>query len=250
MPAASMARAMGAPAIAAMRLRRGGQLKQVWCSPLVGLAVASIIMSGAAAARDMAGELPADFEIQAQPLASALTRYGDITGREVFYAARLVEGRISNPVAGRMASLEALTRLLEGTGLQARFLDDGSFVLSSPSQALPSANSPDSRVAAQRYYAQIQVALRESFCRQGILQPGKFRAVALIWIGPRGEVEHVQRLSSSETPEMDRTIDAALLNVRLEQRPPASFTQPALIMMAPQADAAGCRRESGVRRAG
>ncbi|UGV28507.1 hypothetical protein E0H22_24315 [Rhodopseudomonas boonkerdii] len=209
-------------------------------------------MSGAAAAApDTVKELPPDFEIQAQPLANALTRYGDLTGREVFYQARLVEGRISNPVAGRMAPLDALVRLLEGTGLRARFLDDGSFILSLPSQDVPSANSPSGHAVAQRYYAQIQVALRESFCRQGVLEPGTFRAVALIWIGPRGNVEHVQRLSSAGTPAIDRNIDAALLGVRLEQRPPAAFTQPALIMMVPQTvGATGCRQDSGSMRAG
>jgi hypothetical protein len=209
-----------------------------------------LAMCAAAATRESGHDRSVDFNIQAQPLSEALARFGDITGREAFYQASLVEGRISNIVVGRFGAVEGLGRLLDGTGLHARFLDDGSFVLTLPQQG-HAATTQAGQAASQRYYAQIQAAVRASFCRQQGLQPGTLRAVALVWIGSHGAIERVQQLSSSDTPAIDRAIETAFLAVKLDERPPTEFAQPALIMMIPQAaGASGCHHEIGPMRAG
>lgn len=225
---------------------------QVRRSLLGGMALLVLLLTPAMAAGREAGiNQPIDFDIQAQPLAAALVHYGDLTGREVFYQGQLVEGRISNPVQGHMGPLAALTSLLEGTGLQARFLDDGSFMLSSPFQGIRSAALQYDRYAAQRYYGQIQAAIHESFCRRGLFEPGTFRAAALIWIGPGGDIAHVEQLSSTGILAMDQNIETAFLSTRLQARPPAAFAQPALIMIVPQTGSAvGCGRELGQKGGG
>jgi len=43
---------------------------------------------------------PMSFDIPAQPLAAALDRFGDATGREVLYNPTLTDGRTSEPVHG------------------------------------------------------------------------------------------------------------------------------------------------------
>jgi len=56
-----------------------------------------------------------DFDILEQPLAKALERYGDITGRNVLYNSNLVIGRRSSAVQGHLSPDAALARLLGGT---------------------------------------------------------------------------------------------------------------------------------------
>lgn len=171
------------------------------------------------------------FSIPAQPLASALERYGDATGREAFYDAELARGRTSGPVDGTLSPREALERLLAGTGLVARHMPDSSFVLLPGPAGERKATSP----AHRRYYALIQSGLRDAFCDSEIARPGRFRLVALFWIGPAGAVLRAQRLGSAGQPELDRRIDATLRTVRVDEPPPPGFEQPVLIMVVPQA---------------
>ena len=227
------------------------QLSHVVSGFCIGLAIGVTLAMPvtAAAARELWRDIAADFDIAAQPLASALARYGDLTRLEAFYQAHLVEGRISSRVSGRLAPSDALAMLLEGTSLRARFLDDGSFVLS-PLPPQEVARLHARQLAGQRYYAQIQTAIRTAFCRQQGLQPGTLRMVALIWIGAHGQIERVHQLSSNGAA-IDGGIEAAFLSVRLDERPPADFAQPALIMMVPNpGQASNCGIQIGATRAG
>jgi hypothetical protein len=194
----------------------------------------------------MSQETPLKFDIQAQPLASALDRYGDATGREVFYDAALAEGRRSGGVKGSFTPAAAMQMLLKGTGLSARFMADDSFVL----LPNPSPNhQPVVRTAPpavhQRYYARIQQKLRDAFCRRGDAQPGRYRVVAVFWIDPSGDVQRVQRLGSAGTIDVDRRIDETLHSVTLDEPPPAAFMQPVLMMIVPQAPGVTMGCESG-----
>jgi hypothetical protein len=211
----------------------------------VGLSVmVSFATPGFSQAAAASQETTIKFDIEAQPLASALDRYGDATGREVFYDTALAQGRRSGGVKGTFGPVGALQVLLEGTGLSARFMADGSFVLLSTP---PLSRQPAVRAAPpavhQRYYARIQENLRDAFCRRSDAQPGRYRVVAVLWIGPYGDVQRVQRLGSAGTIDVDRGIDATLRGLRLDEPPPAGFKQPVLIMIVPQAAGVtiGCR---------
>ena len=65
----------------------------------------------------------ADYDIAAQRLADALRKYSRISGRDVIAAAKLVDGRRSTAVKGRLAPDAALDRLLAGTGLVAERME-------------------------------------------------------------------------------------------------------------------------------
>jgi hypothetical protein len=191
------------------------------------------------------------FDIESQPLASALDRYGDATGREVFYDTALAEGRKSGVVEGEFTPEAALRMLLEGTGLSARFLADDSFVLLPiPAQDRPRAVQAAPPAAHRAYYARIQASLRDAFCRSGEVRPGGFRVVAVFWIGASGAIERYQRLGSAGADDIDRGIDAALRDTRLSEPPPAGFAQPVLIMVVPQAPGVtmGCGSGTGAVR--
>jgi outer membrane receptor protein involved in Fe transport len=69
-----------------------------------------------------------DYDIEAQRLGDALRRYSDISGRNVIAASRLLEGRRSTGVRGRLSPDDALARLLSGTGLTIELVE-GAWVL-------------------------------------------------------------------------------------------------------------------------
>lgn len=74
-------------------------------------------------------ETALSFDIPAQPLASALNRFGDITGFQLVYAASLAENKRSVAVAGSLKARDALARMLAGTGLEFRFTDSRTVIL-------------------------------------------------------------------------------------------------------------------------
>jgi hypothetical protein len=175
---------------------------------------------------------PRSFDIPAQPLAAALDRYGDTTGREVLYNPSLTDGRTSETVKGTFAPEAALQLLLAGTGLTARFLKDSSFVLGlAPEAAGPSGGS----AAARQYYGVVQARLRDALCRATGVQPGSYRMTALVWIEPSGTVTKFERLGSAGSAELDHGIDKVLRNLSVGAPVPAGFSQPILIMILPRA---------------
>jgi hypothetical protein len=182
---------------------------------------------------------PLEFNIPSQPLQTALSRYGDATGREALYDTSLAGGRVSGEVQGKFRPNEALDRLLSGTGLSARFVAENSFVV------LPA--QPSNRQAAplpshRRYYGLIQANLLAALCQSSATRPGRYRIVAMFWIGPTGTIERSQRIGSAGTADADQQLDATLRNVRFSEPPPAGFEQPVLILIVPQAPGvtAGC----------
>ena len=65
-----------------------------------------------------ADDATAHFDIKAQPLSEALMAFGVQTGAIVMASSELTTGKISKPVAGQLTRQEALTRMLQGTGLE------------------------------------------------------------------------------------------------------------------------------------
>jgi iron complex outermembrane receptor protein len=63
-------------------------------------------------ARALAADIPA------QPLAQALTAFGRQTGLQVLYVSGVVDQRRSHAVSAGLGAQDALTRMLEGTGLK------------------------------------------------------------------------------------------------------------------------------------
>ncbi|MDQ0353618.1 hypothetical protein J2S22_000524 [Rhodoplanes tepidamans] len=216
--------------------------------PWLSVGLVSVICSGTAAepgeraAEQGRGLRPADetgapaiaFEIADQPLGTALDRYGDISGREVLYAAALAEGRRSLGVHGVMSAEQALRRLLDGTGLTARFLPDGSFVLVPEAPQSPAAWSGSSP-AERQYYGRLQDRLHKALCAAADTEPGWHRIAALLWVGPSGAVQRHERLSSLGSPALDRSVDRVLRTLDVGTGPPPGFAQPVLVMALPRA---------------
>lgn len=68
--------------------------------------------------------IPSNINIPSQPLGNALKQFATQTGKNIIYDKTLVNGKVSPPVQGNYAELEALKRVLENSGLEAVQEDD------------------------------------------------------------------------------------------------------------------------------
>ena len=69
------------------------------------------------------------FDIKAQPLSEALMAFGAQTGAIVMASSVLTTGKISKPVTGQLTVQEALTRMLQGTGLKFETNPNGTILI-------------------------------------------------------------------------------------------------------------------------
>jgi hypothetical protein len=208
-----------------------------------------------ASAQTPPAEASLEFDIPSQPLVSALSRYGDATGREALYDASLATGRVSGEVHGVLTPGEALEKLIAGTGLSARFVAEGTFVLL-PMPAAQSQAAQAPSPAHRRYYALIQESLLDALCRHRGARPGDYRMIAVLRIAPNGAVEDAERIGSAGSADADRQIDVTLHGIRFTEPPPAGFAQPVRILILPNAQGVtpGCagadarlRANAGIR---
>ncbi len=97
----------------------------------VGLAVLiAALFSTAAQAQDVVVAIPP------QSLASALTGLSGQTGLQLLFSGSELQGLQTGGLTGRMAPEEALARLLQGCGLQARKTDSGSYLIVKAAKAV------------------------------------------------------------------------------------------------------------------
>ncbi|MBI0475778.1 TonB-dependent receptor [Sphingomonas sp. MA1305] len=88
------------------------------------------------------------FDIPPQPLASALTSFGQQAGRQIFFPAAAIRHRQSPRIAGRMVPRTALDQLLSGSGLSVRS-DDGHMIVLGMTAPQPIAGATPSAAPAQ-----------------------------------------------------------------------------------------------------
>ena len=69
------------------------------------------------------------FDIKAQPLSEALMAFGALTGAIVMASSELTAGKISEAVTGQLTPHEALTRMLQGTGLKFEMSSNGAILI-------------------------------------------------------------------------------------------------------------------------
>ena len=82
-----------------------------------------------------ADEATMHFEIKAQPLSEALMAFGVQTGAIVIASSKLTSSKISKPVTGQLTRQEALTRMLQGTGLKFETSANGTILIVRAPQA-------------------------------------------------------------------------------------------------------------------
>ena len=83
---------------------------------------------GIASAEPLKTEIPANINIQSQPLGNALKQFATQTGKNIIFDKTLVNGKTAPPVKGNFGEMDALKRVLENSGLEA-VQEDGTIVI-------------------------------------------------------------------------------------------------------------------------
>ncbi len=209
-----------------------------WSSPraIAWICAFALAVLGAANDRVVAqtSDTYAQFELNilAQPLAAAISSYATATGYDVLYDADLAVGRLSSEVRGTFLPLEALKKLLMGTGLRAELVTGKTFVL----QLVPAGQQvrSSSSLEQQHYYGLIQAAVTDALCETQGARPGDYRFTAKLWVAKDGAIVKSRRIGSTGTSRRDDEIDKALRRIQLGAAPPPGFRQPVIMLIVPQ----------------
>lgn len=206
---------------------------RIWRYAAFGAALATI-GGPARAFEDEAGRRTA-FMIPAQPLAEALSAFGEATRIPMFIDGELVRGRRSTEVSGLHTSADALRDLLAGTGLVAHSIEGKGFTLTAVSPPSGSGDGADrmSGPGVERYAAAIQLALHEVLCRHRETRPGTYRSLIRLWIDATGGVTRSDVLTSTGDPRRDLLLAAELRSLAIGEPPPAGLRQPVTLLLRP-----------------
>lgn len=172
---------------------------------------------------------------------SALESYSAASAREVLYDARLATGRRSVDVQGVFAPPEALRILLGNSGLVGRYVS-GTSVVIVPSSPPASVQKPARTVSKMksdpvmrdRYYGAVQARIRNVFCRNALLRPGRYRIAVRFWIAPTGAVQQAKLLSKTGNSRVDSAIEPTLRGLNIGQVPPPGVSQPFTMVVLPR----------------
>jgi len=224
--------------------------------------VAAVLVAGlSSAARPAtppaeAGAHAIRFDIPPQPLASAMEAFAAATGLQVLYDRPIGSDPRSPGVRGPLTPQAALRRLLEGSGLTARFTPMGDVVLApegvavarpgslaGPPPDLPRLSldplkvegAPVVEIAPHpggdpaAYARLIQSDIRQALASDPKTAHGDYVAVLDLRIGPAGEIASAAVARTSGEATRDADILAVVRGLALEAPPPAGLLQPVRI---------------------
>jgi len=112
---------------------------------LLGMASALALSSasGAYAQTAQAEQQVVQIDLEAGPLGPALTELGDLLGVSIFASNDLVAGKRAPAVSGAFSAEEALSQLLDGSGLTATPTPNGGFLIAEQLAQAEEENRPE-----------------------------------------------------------------------------------------------------------
>ncbi|MDE5457056.1 energy transducer TonB [Bradyrhizobium sp. CSA112] len=186
-----------------------------------------------------------DFDIPAQPLASALVQFADKTGMAALIDGELASGLQSSPVKGQVSPPNALRILLAGTGLSIRYAGANAFTVGIATPKERAARPRDGRSADYGvYFSQVQSILERTLCRNDDIRLGQNRAAFQIWVGDSGAVQALHFLGSTGDETRDAMITGALMKASVAP-PPHDLPQPLTVILQPKTSGRSCAESSG-----
>jgi hypothetical protein len=219
----------------------------VLCSmlPVLPLAAsASVPYQAIPPADEQAGKAEAHgitFDIPPQPLLTALRMYSETTGQAVLVDNTLAVGRQSPGVHGDFNKIDALKRLLTGTGLVASYSSDQAFTLKLAESGEAGGISLRERSEAtvgggieavtERYAGKIQRPIEVALCQSANTRPGTYRLAMQLWIAPTGQVKQTHLLTQYSAQRDTEVRDA--LNKLVLDPPPPDMPQPITLLLLP-----------------
>lgn len=203
----------------------------------LGMAASCLLPSSAQAATPAGAQVQAPrheparvaFDIPRLPLHEALTRYSELTQYSVLYETGLVAGQYSQPVMGAYSVDGALMLLLQDSGLQARFTQGQSYILT----RRPPVAGGDPQNVRLRYEGQVQQRILRELCRRPALEAGRHRMAIRFWVGPEARLGPLQ-VSVTRRPDLETAVHDALIGLPLNL-PPEGVAQPAIMQIVPGA---------------
>ena len=175
------------------------------------------------------------FDVPAQPLAEALHAFSQQSGMAVLVDRELTARQRSMPLTGAFSARDGVQRLLEGTGLAARYSSADAFTVqrvqlpASPLGTRKSSATGD----AGNYARTLQRAVEQALCRSALARPGGYRAALQVWIDARGVLAQSRLLASTGDPQRDTALVESLRALRLERPPPSALAQPVTLLLLP-----------------
>ncbi|MGY2486553.1 STN domain-containing protein [Cupriavidus sp. CP313] len=196
------------------------------CAAAIALAMSLAWPGVGRAAAEMAFDLPA------QPLKAALSRYDAQTNMSVFYPSELAEGRTSRAVHGTLTPEQALHRLLQGTGLAARAAAGDAFVLVPSGEEPASSDAQGEPSARQPYDGLVQAHVRQALCARPALALGTYRLALAVQIDGAGRVRRARLLDTTGDRGRDAAIVQAVRQVDIGHAP-AEPEKPFVLLVRP-----------------
>ncbi len=152
------------------------------------------------------------YDIPAQPLEQAVERFSVSSGWSVMYAGELAAGRRSYPLHASLPPLQALQTLLQETGVEAEVIGAQRVVLRLGAQPERAAGTvgllPESE--RSRRFGGLQQRLRDAFCDDPLLAPGRYAATLRFRITAEGHVDEAELLVGSGDARRDRRLLLAI----------------------------------------
>ncbi|EIV2915659.1 TonB C-terminal domain-containing protein [Serratia bockelmannii] len=198
---------------------------------------------------------PVNFDIPSLPLVQALARYGEASGFAVLVDSGMAAGRRSSPVKGYLDPYLALTYLLRGSGLTARYAGANAFTLVAKSAEVTrkpgTGNAGDVStpgLGGHRFGAALQQALQRALCQTPHTRPGDYRAVIQLWLTKNGTVERLRLLGSTGSSRRDDAIQKQIRELRLATEANVRLPQPLTILILPgEGSSMTCRMQPASR---
>jgi hypothetical protein len=218
-----------------------------------GLALTAIIVAAQAEQRGVVSATEAvAFHIPAQPLAGALQAFGERTGIQLLYESDSAAGLSSSAVEGDFTPSEALTVLLNGSGLKVRYSSPDAITIAlppgrgdePPSHPLAGADlslgtlrvrgtADDSdRAPLHDFIATVQSDVQTALRRDPRTRSGSYRLVIDLWLDSSHAVQRTELFQSTGDRDRDTTVRGVLQGLVISRAAPPSAHQPVRVAIA------------------
>tara|TARA_A100001391_G_scaffold197820_1_gene178642 strand:- start:1064 stop:1819 length:756 start_codon:yes stop_codon:yes gene_type:complete len=173
------------------------------------------------------------FDLPAQPLPLSLETFSEQTGISILVTSDRIQDKTASAVRGHFPPDQALTILLNGTGLTSRRLTDSALTL------IPAQHDDAKTVASKTrsvvppaYARSLQQSVLTGLCRHQPEQLGQFRLVVQLWANPQGRVTRVHFPDGDAEARWGTSVRASFKDLILPP-PPPGMPQPITLLLHP-----------------
>ncbi len=173
------------------------------------------------------------FDLPVQPLPLSLETFSEQTGISILVTSDRIQDKTASAVRGHFSPDQALTLMLNGTGLTSRRLSDSALTLVPEQQDISETIAPKAQPVVPPAYARsLQQSVLTSLCHHQPEQLGRFRLVVQLWADPKGRVTRVHFPDGDAEAQWGKTVRASFKDLTLPPLPPG-MPQPITLLLRP-----------------